>query len=40
MQGLAFWFAVGIVAIASVILFKIVGLQVPYTPVQKLAAAA
>lgn len=40
MQGLAFWLAVAVVAIASVILFKILGVKVPYHPIQVLAAAA
>lgn len=39
MSGLAFWLAVAATAIAAVLIFKIVGLKVPYTPVNKLAAA-
>lgn len=40
MPGIAFWLAVAVVAIAAVILFKIVGVKVPWHPVQVLAAAA
>lgn len=40
MSGFVFWLAVGVVAVASVILFKIIGLKVPYQPIQTLAAAA
>lgn len=40
MRDLAFWLAVAAVAIAAVIIFKVVGLKVPWHPVNVLAAAA
>lgn len=40
MRDLAFWLAVAFVAIAAVVLFKIVGVKVPWHPVNVLAAAA
>lgn len=36
---LAFWAAVGLVAIFSVLLFKVIFAKVPFTPLQQLAAA-
>lgn len=39
MHSVAFWFAVGVTAIVAVLLFKLVGLKVPYHPVNQLAAA-
>lgn len=36
---LAFWAAVGLVAIFAVLLFKVTFAKVPFTPLQQLAAA-
>lgn len=36
---LAFWAAVGLVAVFAVLLFRIVGAKVPFPPLQQLAAA-
>lgn len=37
---LAFWAAVGLVAVFAVILFRIVAARIPFPPLQQLAAAA
>lgn len=37
---IGFWVAVAMVAVAAVVLFKIVAANVPWSPLQKLAAAA
>ncbi len=39
MRDLFFWLAVAIVAIVAVVIFKVVGVKVPWHPVQVLAAA-
>lgn len=36
---LAWWAAVGIVAVVSVLLFRIIAARIPFAPVQQLAAA-
>lgn len=36
---LAFWVAVGVVAVVAVIVFKVVASKIPLTPLQQLAAA-
>jgi len=36
---LAFWAAIGLVAVFSVLIFKVVMVRVPFTPLQQIAAA-
>jgi len=35
----SWWLGVGLVAIVAVLLFRIVGARIPFTPLQQLAAA-